>query len=104
MSKDVIILLSILVFIVIGILGAYYFSRIDIKTTVWVDKQNGGGPYQLRTGSREEEEKLMEKHYDDEIIRFKEKPSEHEVIFTTAKGLLKNEEFHQSDRVPEVKY
>lgn len=104
MRKDLQIVLSILAIIVVGLLVTYYYSKNQVQTTVWIDKKGGDGPYKLRTGDRDLEEKKLKSYDDDNNIKFKEHPSEHEVIFSTAKGLQQDAKFHKSENVPEAKY
>lgn len=104
MRKDLQIVLLIFATIVAVLLVTYYYSKNQVQTTVWIDKKGGDGPYKLRTGDRDLEEEKLKSYDDSKNIKFKAHPSDHEVIFSTAKGLQQDAKFHQSENVPEAKY
>ncbi len=107
MRKDFILLIVILSLAITGFLVTVYYSNYEIDTTTWLEKDKGDGPWKLQSGNRDEEEALeeaMKNAYKDDVIIIKETPSAHEVIFSTEKGLQQNTRFHQSERMPEVKY
>ena len=108
MKKELQIVLSVLAVIIFIVLGTYYSSNQQMTTTIWQEKDSGEGPWKMQTGSREEEEQkqkeMLNSYEDSKNIKFKEHPSDHEVIFTKSKGTDQEEKFHQTDKVPEVKY
>jgi hypothetical protein len=107
MSRDLKILMVILVGIVLAISVILWLARPHQGVgTYWVEKQNGDGPYQLKTGSRSEEERRKNL---ENVIRLdgefdvQENPSQTPVHFSTGPGVQGGAE-KSADRIPEVNY
>ena len=74
--------------------------------TYWVEKENGQGPYILKTGSRSEENRRKELAHDlqlDGPFVILKTTSEVGIIFTTP-AVGRSDEFNHSDVIPQVKY
>jgi len=107
MSGDMKILMAILAGVALIIFGGIWMARPHQGVgTYWVDKQSGTGPYQLKTGSRSEEEREKELK---NVIRVdgefevQENPSKVPIYFSTGPG-VQSEVENSPETIPEVKY
>lgn len=107
MSRDLRILLAILVGIIIVVTAIVWLAKPSQEVgTYWIEKETGDGPYQLKTGSRSEEERRKNL---ENVIRLdgdfevQENPSDTPVHFSTGPGIQPGVE-KGHDRIPEVNY
>lgn len=105
MKKDFLILIAIVGVVILVLLAFFGLNNQNkFKQTVWIEKENGEGPWKLKSGSRSREESSQAsgKGYDDIVI--KKTTSSHRVIFSTSSSEVQEMFFYQDEKIPEVNY
>jgi hypothetical protein len=86
---------------------SFFLVRNSYNTnTYWVETEGGDGPYQLKTGSRSEENRRKQLAHDlqlDGPFVVLKTTSEVGVILSTP-ALGRSDEFNQGDVIPKVNY